>query len=100
MRIGYHTDWASGFPFAALGLPDNYAALSPSISEFGFEYDDVLVQASRGRPWAGLLESEEELKQRSLEEHLSPGRLRARLRQRYQRILNSAAVRAYEVDET
>jgi hypothetical protein len=100
MRIGYHTDWAAGFPFAELGLPDNYAAPAPSISEFGFEYDDVLVQASRGRPWVGLLESEDELKQRSASQHMSPGRLRARLRQRYQRILNSAAVRAYEVDES
>jgi hypothetical protein len=98
MRIGYHTDWAAGFPFGDLGLPDNYALRLPSVSEFGFEYDDLLVEASRGQPWPGLLESEGELKRRAAVENVSCGRLRARLRQRYQRILNSAAVRAYEVD--
>ncbi|HYA16042.1 MAG TPA: peptidoglycan recognition family protein [Bryobacteraceae bacterium] len=39
MRIGYHTDWLSGFPFAALGLPDNYAEPLPAIWAFGFDYD-------------------------------------------------------------
>lgn len=28
MRVGYHTDWASSFPFEELGLPDNYALIS------------------------------------------------------------------------
>jgi hypothetical protein len=100
MRIGYHTDWAAGFPFGELGLPDNYGLRLPSVSEFGFEYDDLLVEASRGRPWPGLLESEDELQQRAALQRVPYGRLRARLRQRYQRILNSAAVRAYEVDES
>ena len=49
-RIGYHTDWASGLPFAALGLPDNYAQPLPAIALFGFEYDDVFLKAV-GRPW-------------------------------------------------
>jgi hypothetical protein len=36
MHVGYHTDWAAGFPFEALGLPDNYAVALPSLWAFGF----------------------------------------------------------------
>jgi hypothetical protein len=36
MQVGYHTDWAAGFPFEALGLPDNYELALPSLWAFGF----------------------------------------------------------------
>lgn len=39
MLAGYHTDWASGFPFGQIGLPDNYAVPLPAIALFGFHYD-------------------------------------------------------------
>jgi hypothetical protein len=42
-QIGYHTDWASSFPFERLGLPDNYARPLPSLTLFGFEYDSAFV---------------------------------------------------------
>jgi hypothetical protein len=42
MHVGYHTDWAAGFPFEALGLPDNYGLALPSLWAFGF--------ASTGNP--------------------------------------------------
>lgn len=38
-RVGYHVDWASGFPFSELGLSDNYAIPPPAIWNFGFEAD-------------------------------------------------------------
>jgi hypothetical protein len=38
-RVGYHVDWASGFPFAELGLPDNYAIPLPAIWAFGYRAD-------------------------------------------------------------
>jgi len=38
MLVGYHTDWSSGFPFQALGLPDNYSLSVPAIWAFGFNY--------------------------------------------------------------
>jgi N-acetylmuramoyl-L-alanine amidase len=40
-QIGYHTDWASSFPFERLGLPDNYAQPLPSMTLFGFQYDSA-----------------------------------------------------------
>jgi hypothetical protein len=36
MQAGYHTDWAFGFPFEQVGLPDNYARDLPSLWAFGF----------------------------------------------------------------
>ena len=49
LRIGYHLDWASSFPFDQLGLPDNYALALPSVALFGFEYDANFVRQAGGR---------------------------------------------------
>jgi N-acetyl-anhydromuramyl-L-alanine amidase AmpD len=48
-RIGYHTDWASSFPFERLGLPDNYRLPLPSIALFGFQYDATFVSRAGQR---------------------------------------------------
>lgn len=96
MLIGYHTDWADGFPFEKIGLPDNYALPAPSVTVFGFGYDELLLKASGGRPWAGLVTAEAALVHSSAAEGLSPGAYRRRLQQRFRRILNGAAVRANE----
>lgn len=61
MRVGYHTDWASHFPFAELGLGAGYERRVPAVSLFGFAWDDVLVGALDGKVWPGLIASEEEL---------------------------------------
>lgn len=52
--IGYHLDWARGFPFAAFGLPDLYAQPTPSVTLFGFDYDQNFVRAV-GELWPGLV---------------------------------------------
>src|SRR6185436_3491292 len=39
MRIGFHTDWASSFPFEELGLPNNYGQPIPAMWAFGFDAD-------------------------------------------------------------
>lgn len=51
--IGYHLDWARGFPFAAFGLPDLYAQPPPSVTLFGFDYDQNFARAM-GELWPGL----------------------------------------------
>ena len=53
MRVGYHVDWASEFPFEALGLTNNYAAALPSIWAFGFESDSAYLDAAGGQLRAG-----------------------------------------------
>jgi N-acetylmuramoyl-L-alanine amidase len=55
--IGHHLDWARGFPFAAFGLPDQYARALPSVAIFGFTYDDPFL-ATMGEPWPGVREAE------------------------------------------
>lgn len=52
--IGYHLDWARGFPFAAFGLPDLYAQQPPSVALFGFDYDQNFARAV-GELWPGLV---------------------------------------------
>jgi hypothetical protein len=55
--IGHHMDWARGFPFAAFGLPDQYARAAPSVAVFGFGYDDDFIKVM-GEPWPGVSEAE------------------------------------------
>lgn len=62
-RIGAHTDWATHFPFADMGLPDNYATPVPSMTVFGFSYDSTFVSVSEARLWKGLLLAQEEVRQ-------------------------------------
>jgi hypothetical protein len=55
--IGHHLDWARGFPFEDLGLPDQYRRPTPSVEVFGFGYDDYFVR-TMGEPWPGVAMAE------------------------------------------
>jgi hypothetical protein len=59
--IGHHLDWARGFPFEALGLPDQYRRASPAVALFGFGYDEQFLAAMGGEPWPGVAAAEEEV---------------------------------------
>lgn len=63
--VGAHVDWAARFPFAAMGLPDNYSQPIPSITIFGFRYDNIYVSMSEASLWKGLLLADEELRQKA-----------------------------------
>lgn len=82
MRIGAHTDWGGSFPFAAVGLPDNYTVPLPSLYAFGFEYDAAFLNATGAR-WKGLDLAENQLECKAAAEGLSVVRYRADLRRRY-----------------
>lgn len=58
--IGHHLDWSRGFPFAAFGLPDQYARPAPSVKLFGFGYDGDFLKVLN-RPWEGVLAAERAL---------------------------------------
>ncbi len=85
MRISAHTDWARDFPFAALGLPDNYAVPPASIYAFGFNYDDTLLKISGG-PWKGLDLAEDQLARQAALAGAPAVRYRAMLQHRYKDI--------------
>jgi hypothetical protein len=88
MRVGYHTDWASSFPFAQLGLPDNYARPLPAIVAFGFEYDATFLEWAGTRLYAGVELAEQELAREAAGG--SVAELRKMLRKRYRARLREA----------
>ena len=64
-RIGKHTDWAASFPFAEVGLPDNYLRPPACIYEFGFWYDQDYLDSTGGRMWHGLALAQERARQQA-----------------------------------
>lgn len=96
MHIANHVDWASEFPFASLGLPDNYAIPLPSLYLFGFQYDDVFLRVTGGR-WKGLNAAVAQLERQAAAEHAGIAQYRAILQHRYKDI--AAALRNEEVPE-
>jgi hypothetical protein len=90
-KIGYHTDWASGFPFAALGLPDNYRLPLGSIVDFGFDYDDSFLNAAGDRRWPGLLASTEIVRDQSRAAKVNVAEYQRRLQKRFEKV--NAAMR-------
>jgi hypothetical protein len=63
--IGFHLDWAKGFPFTLLGLKDKYLDPPPSLVEFGFRYDISFTQALGGSLWPGIAAAEITLQKRA-----------------------------------
>jgi hypothetical protein len=83
MRIGWHTDWASRFPFAELGLPNNYSIPNPSITCFGFQYDPSYLNSSSPEMRAGLAAADERVRSAAAARGLTIPEYQSRLRQRY-----------------
>jgi hypothetical protein len=73
--IGHHLDWSRGFPFEAFGLPDQYARTAAAVEDFGFGFDERLVDVL-GEPWPGVRAAEAAL----AEEARRSGRSLAELR--------------------
>jgi hypothetical protein len=89
LRIGYHTDWASGFPFAALGLDNNYDLPPVSIREFGFEYDTTFRRALGTSLWKGIPRAEAQLDRDAASNGRSPAAHRSYLRERYRKLYST-----------
>lgn len=83
MRIGFHTDWASSFPFEEVGLPDNYARPLAALVAYGFEADEEYRRVGGVRLSAGVDIAEETLTQRASERNLSMATYRRMLQKRY-----------------
>lgn len=87
MRMGYHTDWATGFPFAALGLPDNYVRALPSLSIFGFEYDPGLYDSPDQRVSVGVGLAQRDFERAAAAASTQPAAYRKVLQRRYREYL-------------
>ncbi|MBL8150201.1 MAG: N-acetylmuramoyl-L-alanine amidase [Blastocatellia bacterium] len=77
--IGFHLDWATGFPFSKMGLRDKYLQAPPSISEFGFRYDKGFVKSIGGQVWPGITLAEARLRAEASDIGLSVEELRRQL---------------------
>ncbi len=86
-RIGWHTDWAGNFPFADLGLPDNYERPIAAISRFGFLYDPNFFATTGARMWRGVVAAEDILRVESEQRGVSVATLRRELYSHYQQAI-------------
>lgn len=99
MQVGYHTDWAAHFPYAEIGLPDNYALRLPALYRFGFAYDPSLVNVTGERYWKGLLLGEEQLRQDATAHGLPGTAWRKQLAARYKVVAASMKEQSAEAKE-
>jgi hypothetical protein len=98
MKIGEHTDWAGKFPFAGVGLPDNYSIPVASMYVFGFDYDSVFLRAT-GTRWRGLDLAELRVARQAAAEGLETPRYRAMLQHRYKDIASALKEKSAEVSQ-
>lgn len=98
MQVGYHTDWASGFPFVQLGLPDNYARPLPALWAFGFEVAPDYCERAGDRLGAGVHAGEAQLADAAAEAGISPHTYRRDLQREYR--VRLAEVRGANLVET
>ncbi|WP_321475831.1 peptidoglycan recognition family protein [uncultured Paludibaculum sp.] len=94
MQVGYHYDWASNFPYVAVGLPDNYSVPAPGLWIFGFTYDPALVEVTGQAFWRGLLLGEDQLRQNATAHGLSVAAYRKELEKRYRQVLSEMKTKA------
>lgn len=97
-RVGYHVDWAAGFPFGALGLPDNYPLALPSLWQFGFESDESFRGVAGPGLQTGIGNGEYRLAEAAQAVHKTPEEYRRLLRRDYRQFL--AEVRRAGVRES
>jgi len=98
MQAGYLQDWAAGFPFERVGLPNNYLTPLPALTFFGFEYDGFVYDPSQpgltGGIYSGIANAEKSLRETAATRGVKPGAWRKALERQYRQRL--AQVRAIE----
>ncbi len=85
--LGWHTDFAAGGPFAAAGLPDNYALPPAALYLLGFHYDAAYRAATGPRIEKGLTLADRLVESKATALGLPVGRYRGLLRRRYRDVL-------------
>lgn len=87
MLVGYHTDWAVGFPFRELGLPDNYQTPLPALWVFGFDCDAGWLATSGVS--RGVRLAEQDVARGAAAAGMRPAAYRKVLRERYRTWLSA-----------
>jgi N-acetyl-anhydromuramyl-L-alanine amidase AmpD len=81
--IAPHYDWARNFPFEAMGLSDKYKIPTPNMLDYGFTWDDEILEKLNKTLWPGAITADEEFKQRADKLRTSVEALRLKLRALY-----------------
>jgi N-acetyl-anhydromuramyl-L-alanine amidase AmpD len=81
--IGFHNDWAKDFPFDAIGLSDKYQIQPASMTDYGFTWDDEVLNKPGMELWPGAKAADEKFNQRAERARISVDALRLKLRERY-----------------
>jgi hypothetical protein len=89
-RIGYHTDWGAGFPYAAVGLPDNYALPLAGLAVFGFQYNPALLEQTGAAYWRGIAAAENAVRQAAAAQGTTAAAYRRLLAERYHLLLRDS----------
>jgi hypothetical protein len=100
MGVGYHTDWAAGFPFARLGLPVNYLTPLPAITQFGFGFEDYYSNLAADELQDGISAGETILRQDATRRGLSTAAYRKFLAKRFRDIEDPHRYIAFSEPET
>jgi hypothetical protein len=83
MLVGVHVDWATGFPFEEVGLPDNYILPLPAVWAYGFDCDANFTAKAGPRMRAGIEAGRAMLAGMATNNDLTLEEYRKRLRRRY-----------------
>lgn len=83
MLIAFHHDWVSNFPFEAMGLSDKYKVSPPNMVDYGFTYDEEILEKLNRRLWPGAIAAEDEFNKRAEKSRANMDVLRRKLRDRY-----------------
>ena len=100
MQIGYHTDWASSFPFEQLGLPDNYAKPFAAVWRFGFQYDSSFEHSAGARLYQGAQLAGQQVQERAAAAHIDLDDYRKGLQKSYWKIVEGSGRGAVSIAET
>lgn len=83
MLIAYHHDWIRNFPFEAMGLSNKYKIPAPNMADYGFTYDDEILDKLGRTLWEGAISAEDEFNRRADKSRANVEVLRRKLRDRY-----------------
>lgn len=86
MLVGMHRDWAAGFPFEAVGLPDNYTVPLPALWAYGFDCDANFTESVGAPMQVGIEAGRTVLARKAAEARLNLVKYRNHLRQQYRRM--------------
>jgi hypothetical protein len=89
-RVGYHTDWAKDFPYAEVGLPNNYLQPLPSLTFYGFDADSSFIELAGADLRDAVALARKQVRQAAEARKAPVARYQAELHESYGRVAASA----------